>query len=724
MKKYVDFIFKYKKILIIALVSLNLFALAGVFRISLNTDFSIFSSKDSEYEIRLNELEDIFGELNQIIVLVEHDEFNDNVVIDFADLQKDITEISSVNYVQGVAPESLSINGNDILIENIDAATLENYYNNFGDFSPITVVDETYYSSFIIFINDEFTDNDIATIESYLDNLDGDIYQSYISGDSYNQLKISSYIIIILLLLPPMTIFTIILVFRWQMRAFKPTFLSILPAFNASLWTFGLIGWLGNEVSILSAIVPIFIIVIGSADGLHFMSHYQDSKVEKSSDKESLVKTLKLVGIPMIVTTLTSMVGFISLLSMNTNSIVDLAVFSAVGIMFAGVATWFILPLILSGGMNVLPKKASQKHIDLSILFKKIWGAPTLFIILVILGASVFTYSNINNEFNMLMVYKDYTVVSKNADKIEEVNGGSIPLYVYINLEDAEDTLTVETLNTVKGYVAELNELDEVNKVINPFNLFDIAYQQIGTGEIVEDIFVQNIYDSVTEDPNNPIDNLISSEDGIIRLLVYPKDLSNDTLITIENSAKLLSDDISVTGVQYLMMDLNVNISDMQLKSISIALVVVFLMLVMTLRNIKVAFYSLLPIIITVISLYGFLGLSSIPLNITTVIIFSITIGVGIDYAVHFSSVFMYYLKELNDKNKAIEEAYKNTARPIITNALGISLGLSILMLSPLTIHFNVSVLMWVSMFVSVIITLTLLPLLFRISKFKIKRKG
>ena len=140
-------------------------------------------------------------------------------------------------------------------------------------------------------------------------------------------------------------------------------------------------------------------------------------------------------------------------------------------------------------------------------------------------------------------------------------------------------------------------------------------------------------------------------------------------------------------------------------------------MLVVTLRSFKVAFYSLIPIILTVVSLYGFLGLSQIPLNITTVIIFSITIGVGIDYAVHFSSVYKYYLKETNNNRLAIDMAFKNSSRPIIANAVGISLGLSSLVFSPLTIHFNVSMLMWVSMIVSVVLTLTLLPFIFGLRK-------
>jgi predicted RND superfamily exporter protein len=201
--------------------------------------------------------------------------------------------------------------------------------------------------------------------------------------------------------------------------------------------------------------------------------------------------------------------------------------------------------------------------------------------------------------------------------------------------------------------------------------------------------------------------------------LVFPSDLSNDTLIVIEDTATDHANNIFVTGVQYLMKDLNVNISSMQIKSIVVALVAVLFMLIVTLKSVKIAFYSILPIVITVVAVYGFLGLTGIPLNITTVIIFSITIGVGIDYAVHFSSVYKYYLKETKNNNLAIEKAYKNSSRPIITNALGISLGLSILMLSPLTIHFNVATLMWVSMVVSVLITLTLLPFIFSLRKQK-----
>lgn len=712
MEKYTAFIISNKKFLTILFVLINIIAFIGVLQIRFNTDFSMFAPEESIYEDRLDSLEDSFGELNQIIVLVEHDLFNEDTISDLRLIQEKLELMDNINFVQGVAPEFIPVNGVNTPILDIPSESLLEFYDSFEEFSPLIIDENIYFSTFTVFISSEFGENDISLIEDILDDSG---YSSYISGDSYNQLKITDYIIRILLLLPPLTILIILLVFRWQMGSLKPTLLSILPAAMGSLWTFGLIGWIGNEVNILTAIVPVLIIVIGSADGLHFMSHFQDSKIEGKDNPTSLTSTLTLVGIPMIVTTLTSMVGFISLLTMKTDSVFDLAVYSSIGILFAGLATWYVLPLLLAGNIDILPKNTNKKRLDLSKYVKKLWGTPSLTIVGVILVITSFSFSNINNEFNMLMIYKNYTVVNKNAVKIEEVNGGSIPIYVTVELDSTP--LSIDSLNEVNNLTSKLNSLDEVNKIINPYNFIKLSYNMNVPGDIPNDLTLSNIYSSISSDENSIINNLISEDNNLVRLLVFPSDLNNDTLTTIENTVSSSNETASVTGVQYLMKDLNVNISEMQVNSILFALVMVFIMLIVTLKSFRIAFYSLLPILITVVALYGFLGISSIPLNITTVIIFSITIGVGIDYAVHFSSVYKYFLKETNDNALAIDKAYKNSSRPIITNALGISLGLSILMLSPLTIHLNVSILMWVSMSVSVLVTLTLLPYLFSLKK-------
>ncbi len=707
MKKYSSFIFRNNKVLTILFVLINIIALIGILQIKLNTDFANFSLNQSVYEERLDYTKEVFGDLNEILVVVQADSFDQTTANDIRGIQAHFENLEKVNFVSGPAPEVLNFGVSTVNYIDASIPQLTSYYQSFGEFSPLKTVDGENYFIFTLFINDNFTRQDINGIESFLKTYN---YETYISGDTYNQLKIGDYILKILLILPPLAIFIIFFIFKWQMRAFKPTLLSVMPAGIGALWTFGLIGWIGNEISILTAVVPIFVIVIGSADGLHFMSHYQDARKSGQSILDSMVNTLKIVGVPMIITTLTSIAGFLSLLSIQNDSLKDLSIFAGVGIFLAGVATWFILPLILSHDIDISRKSDKDPRIDFSKLLKKLRGIPSLIIVSIIIIVTAFTFSKINNEFNILMVYKDYTIVSKNAKKIDEINGGSIPIFVII--DPSQDVLTTDEASNIDTLAGQINALPEVNKVINPYALMNTVYNSNFGLDIPNDTVLNSIYTSMSASTNSTISHLISKDDNVIRLLVYPKDMNNATLGNIETAVRGFSDNAEVTGVQYLMKELNSSIMIMQIESILLAIGVVFAMLVISLKSFKLAFISILPIIITVTSLYGFLGLTGISLNVTTVIIFSITIGVGIDYAVHFSSVYNYYFKELKDNFKASEKAFNNTSRPIIANALGICLGLTVLMFSPLTIHFNVSILMWVSMIVSVTLTLTLLPMI------------
>lgn len=708
MKKFVNFMEQNKIFVAILLISSVLISIYGITQITFNTDFSMFSSNESIYEERLELLDEQFGSLDQLSIVVESDSFDSEVQSNLYDLERELELISGVEQLQGVAPETLMLNGTVTPYKDIPISTLEQYYNVFEEFSPIVIKDDIYYFTFTLFINDEFSKTELNQIDSILSDYN---YETYISGDAYSQSKITDYIISILLILPPLAMITIFTVFAFQMKNLKATIFSVLPAGIGSLWTLGIVGLLGNEVSILTAVVPIFVIVIGSADGLHFISHYQDLRKEGYSIKESLAKDLEIVGGPMIITTLTSMVGFLSLLTMNTDSIVDLAIYSALGIFLAGVATWVVLTFILLKGVNVSQKKSMKQSIDLSNILKKLWGLPSIIITGVIMIVSVLFIGSINNEFDMLMVYKDSTEVMISADKVMEVNGGSIPLYVTIDLDDSP--LNYENKTMIDDFVLKLSNTEEVSKVISPYRMFDILYKQQTTNSITNDMELQTVYNMVSMDESNIVNNMINTDDNVVRILVFPTNMENQTLLDLESFVDDY-DQMTITGTQYLLMDLNTSIGPMQFTSILVAISIVIGLMLVSLRNIKIAFYSILPIVITIIALYGFLGITQIPLNITTVMIFSITIGVGIDYAVHYSSVYQYYLKQQFTKEEATLKSFQSSSRPIIANALGISLGLSIMMLSPLTIHFNVSVLMWLSMVVSVLITLTVLPTIFK----------
>ena len=185
----------------------------------------------------------------------------------------------------------------------------------------------------------------------------------------------------------------------------------------------------------------------------------------------------------------------------------------------------------------------------------------------------------------------------------------------------------------------------------------------------------------------------------------------------IESEIETFREDYSklqyrLTGMGYMLRDLNRDMLRNEAESLLIAFGLIIFLLLISLRKIVPALIAAVPIGITIVVLFGFLGISGISLNFYTATIFCITIGVGIDYAVHYTSVFMEFRRQGYSKADSVIKSYKYTSNPILANALGVAIGLSALFLSPLKMHTYVAILMWVSMISGVLLSLSFLPTL------------
>lgn len=721
MNSYVNFITKFRKPLFALLMIINLTALIGLFRITISSDFEIFVPNDSKHRDILDEYSEYFPNNKQVLIMIEIDD-KTITSIDFQELrsiQNYLENYNTITNVKGPTPETITLNNKEINLDNLteeEAVMLNSYYQKLESLSPVIQKDDKTYAMFTSFIGDDFSAKDLKSIETFLRDND---FNFYLSGDQYTQLKIIDFILKIILIIPPVAIFLILNVFKSQMRSFKATILSVLPAALGALWTLGLIGWIGLEVSLITVLAPIFTIVIGSADGLHFVSHVQDNLRDDKNHHDSIVETLKVVGIPMIITTITSIAGFLSLLVMNTNAINDLAVFASTGILLAGIITWYVLPLILVGEVDIDSDK--QHRNLLAPYIKKLWGKPSYIITGIVLVISILSFSSVKTEFNFLMIYKDYTEVQQNNEKIMDINNGTMPLFLFVELDD--DPLTKDNAEELNLFLDELKSENLIGKSMNIYDYFMVINKEITHSDELtfpeNPIIIEQIYNSLKADVNNPADEMINRDAKMLKTIVFPTDLDNETL---ENIDKKINDfnqendniELNISGTQYIMKDLNEEMIGNQVSSISIAFILILVSMLITLRKVKPAIISLVPIMITVITLYGFLGLSGISLNIVTTTIFSITIGVGIDYAIHYTSVWLNYKQKGLSSAEAVEQAYNFTSRPIIANALGIALGLTALVLSPLKIHSYVTTLIWVTMVISVFLSLSLLPTILR----------
>ena len=671
MKKFVDFIYKNNKKMIAVIMIINILAIIGIFNLKIDTSFDLFSVSGSKYIDNLEILEEEFPVSDQMLIMTEYDENNESTIIDF---EHYLESFDSLDAIKGISTSS----DMQLPIE-IEA------------YSSIIESDDGQYALITVFPNDEFRFKDVKNIEQYLKDED---IQYYISGDKYMQNKIFDYLIYILCAVPPLVIFLLFNIFRIQMRSFKAAVLSVLPAILGGLWTLGFAGLFGHSVSVLSVLAPIFALIIGSADGLHFISHVQDHLEDGNSMRESITKALRMVGVPMIITTLTSVAGFIALMLINTEAIALLAIFASIGIALAGIATWVVLPVINSMEKIDIRKKAQKLTFNLG--FNKFWGAKSFVIAAVLLVSSVFFIPNIQNEFNQTMVYRNFTSVSKSFDKIMEVNKGTIPVFALIEYD--ENPFSDEAINSYKEFESNLIASGSAENIYSIYTIWDLLEDEMPPNTDMS---------SLNLDKSELYKEMVGS--NYVKVIVFPIDLNNATIEKIESSAEGV-DNIILAGGQFMMYELNQIMVKGFSNSLIAAFALVFLSLLIFLRRFSISVIAMLPIAITTTFLFGFLGATGISLNLFTATIFSITIGIGIDYAVHFTSVYQSYKRQGLSSLDAVNEAYKYTSRPIIANALGFSLGLSSLFISPLKVHLFIASLMWMSMIVSSFLSLSFLP--------------
>jgi len=572
--------------------------------------------------------------------------------------------------------------------------------NSFSDEISSLIYHEGEWEVFIsVFADSNLNRKQIRHIETLISNT-GMTYD--ISGMSFMQKRLIDFIINILCYLPFMAIGLIFFIFRLQMRSFKATFMSVLPAIVGALWTLGLAGWIGEKVSIITAIAPIFTIIIGSADGLHFVSHYLDARAKGEEKKKAVGSTLSLVGVPMVITTVTSIGGFLSLLIMDTNAVRELAIFTATGIAFAGLATWFILPLFLINKVNFKTERTVPRITGAGL--KKLWGAPAVIITIIVIGLSILGYPKVKTDFNELSMFKKYTDVYRSAEAISEIQGGSMPAYIFIQTEN--DILD----ENLKKEISRLTDsLQQYGKIISPYDIVARIMDQpmmhmlrltSSDRDIIRDILAQK---------DLPLKHMIDLENNAVKITVLPSKIDHKSLLgmkQIVQNANIPNTSVTITGMTFIMDELNQSMVKNLRNTLILSFIVMFVLLFATFRKLIPVLISLVPILVTSSFLYGFLGLSGMSLTVMTAMVFSITVGIGVDYAIHLTSVAL--------KLKNIDLAFDYAARPIMTNALGLAIGMTALMTTPLTLHLHISIMMWVSMILSMFLSLSLLPTLLR----------
>ena len=723
------------KWLIIVLVCLGtLFFGNELKKLQIDADI-VKSLPDDDVDARLlKKIGENFGSNNMGVIILETENIYQPSVIEHIQLITDtLSEISGISSVSSLT-NIINIKGSDYGIEigklvdeyELPKTALEfeklrnNILNNPMYKGSIVSEDET--ASLIVFnIENDANVNLIAKeviekttalqIPEKLYYIGSPMLVTYISDlmrkDLTTLLPIAFLVIAIILLL--------------SFRSVSGVILPLLIAVVSIVWSLGSMAFLGIKMSMISNNIPIIILAIGSAYTIHVINRVNKVRLEEQHS-DTIKTALVYVFIPIMLAALTTIIGFISFIfGSYLDMIVDFGIFTALGTLFACLLSIFFVPAILSL-LNFKNKTSKAPKDDsfitnylLQPLHQLIAKKPktVLLIWLLLIGFSVANLFSIRRSVDIQEYFKRDNPTRLAEQIMVEKFGGTKPIFVYFKGNMQSPAVLKKMLET-SAYMEESPEVYtsmSIAKLIDEIN-YNFTNSRTFPQEIEQ---IEQLWFLL--DGNEVLPRFVNEEltEGII--ISKFKSPDNKSKIEFakymnrfiaENSTEECQ--IQITGMPFVDITMDQSLINSQFGSIAIAIFFVIVLVGGILRSLKSGFFAAIPIIATIILLFGFMGLTGISLNIATVLVASVALGIGIDYAIHIISHFKTSFKKNNDVYAAVQESILVSGKAIIINVVSVSAGFLVLVFSDMVPLQYFGLLIALSMVSSCLGALTLLP--------------
>lgn len=531
-------------------------------------------------------------------------------------------------------------------------------------------------------------------------------------------------------LLIPILLLIIALLIYLQFKRFKIILISLSTIFLSIITMLSAMSFLGISFNNLTSIAPELILAIGLADAIHILATYKIFRKNNSKTK-AMKMSLTKNFLPTIITSLTTSCGFISFMAADMRNISDMGIVAALGTVIAWLFTYILLaPLVLvlkekrvddKGTVNNKPKFEVGRFIDFLFDHKRfIYG----FYLILFIG-SVFITTKVDINSDPLKYFRGELDILNDIAFTEKNMGGMFALEVEANskksngisepvfLEKLEE-FSKWSLKTFPEITAAYSPVDIVKKMNQVFNqgnpdFYTIPKTQVKSSQL---LFMYNL--SVPE--GKTLTDQISLNNDKVRLTLMMKNMGSTEATALfemlKLKAKSLSLDIKLTGRKMLWQTLNEKVVLSFLKSLSLALLFVTVLLAIFLKSIKIGILSIIPNIIPIMSGAIFLVVLQRPLDIGSSIVASIVLGIAVDDTIHIVSNYLKHLRAGLTPRDSITKLFEETAPALIITSLILSISFASFILASFVPNQNLGILMSSSLMIALICDLTLLPLL------------
>ena len=517
----------------------------------------------------------------------------------------------------------------------------------------------------------------------------------------------------------------------------------------------GLLGILGWKVTVISSNFIALMLILTMAMNIHMSTRFlqlrKDFPIKNSFEIISL--TTRKMFLPILYTVFTTVFAFLSLIFSEIKPIIDFGWMMTFGLITSFIITFTLLPTLLNftSSEDISTMKEQDSKITsflglISIKNKKIiFGITGIIVIFSFLGISKLEVENsFINYFN-----KD-TEIYKGMKLIDEELGGTTPLEIILKfpvsekekIKDEDDEFddwgdedetnddkywfTKDKIDKIISVHNYLDSLPQVGKVISFSSIVDVATQlnnnkPLGTLEM--GVLYSKIPRSIKEEIINPYLSIKDNKARIsLRIIDSQENLRRNDLINkinfdLKNKIGLKESEFKLTGVLILFNNLLQSLFKSQILTLGLVMIGIFTMFLILFRNIKLSLIGVVPNFIAAFFILGIIGLLGIPLDMMTITIAAITIGIAVDNSIHYIYRFKEEFNKNKDYDKTLKVCHSTVGIAILNTSITIVFGFSILALSKFipTIYFGMFT--GLAMLLAMLSVLTLLPSLILIIK-------
>ncbi|MDD3903360.1 MAG: MMPL family transporter [Sphaerochaeta sp.] len=760
----------------------------GKLRIDSSTD--AFIPERSKVVQTNHEIEAAFGSLDMIVLSLSTDEPS---ILTTSNLSILETLTNSIAAMDGVAFVS-SLTNTEHLGSSAEGLLVEKLYEGTGEDALLHL--ETRLEEWPeIYIGNLISEDDTMASIIIEASLDADLeqllfeIQTLVASYTSNHIQFSliglpvvtqaieDSLLQDLAILIPIVGFLIILLLYLSFGRFIPVVLALTCLVFSSSLMVGIMALLHVTFTMATMLVPVLLLIVGSAYTIHILSHfYEEEHLDSAEHINNVVKKNRR---PLLMAGATTAAGFLAQLTSPLLPFRTFGILCSLGVLVSLLASLHILPAMLRlaypHGVKKVRNHEMRRHLDPSKALDHITKRgkiPLLVLSLVFIISTVVLLPTIKSGTNMLKFFRPSSSLVQDTNLFNEKMQGSGILTVMITSDSSSSVLSPQFLTALDTISFGLEQKAEVGKVQTIVPFIKRMNEILGTEEeshntttsdfdffgspslteepIQEEETFHDARENLYEIPSDPEKYGLESEEDLINLitqylLLYSGNLSKFINDPLEPDALLVTISLNNTETEYLRtikdeietsfsqiipsswnlvigggeavsLELTDLVTKSQIYSLIGALLIVFLLVFILYRSLSAACFALIPCLYALMGIFLSMALLGIELDIITSLLASLAIGIGVDYAIHFLSAYQR-LSLIFAPDKVVYEVMKTTGKAILINAASVTLGFLGLLFSHFTPISRMGLLFCISMVCASLSSLTVLPALLQYHK-------